>query len=105
MISSLSAGEFVGITADTPARPLQLKAFHCRIPVDNAALEKEEAAWQPLPEVRTVTRELVEFNFQSIKKEAREIVEGRLAYMQQTPELARLIITKKEGGMQLRQSK
>jgi YWFCY protein/Type IV secretory system Conjugative DNA transfer len=103
-ISSLSAGEFVGITADTPARPLQLKAFHCRIPVDNAALEKEETAWQLVPEVRTVTRELVEFNFRQIKQEARQLVDARLACMQQTPELARLIVTKKVGSSDMRQS-
>lgn len=100
-ISNLSSGEFVGVTADTPTQPIQLKGFHCRIPVDNAAIQKEEAAWVPLPEVRTVTKEVIEFNFLQIKAESRRIIEARLAYMAKTPEMTHLIVTKKDAGNHL----
>jgi hypothetical protein len=103
-ISSLSSGEFVGITADTPNQPIQLKGFHCHIPVDNKAIEMAEGSWVPLPEIRTVTREIVEFNFQQIKQEARQIIQTRLAFMTRTPEMAHLIVTKKEEANQRRKS-
>ena len=103
-ISNLSSGEFVGITADTPSQPIQLKGFHCRIPADNAAIQKEEATWVPLPDVRTVTGEVIEFNFLQIKAEARRIIEARLAFMAKTPKMAHLIVTKKNVGNRLRKS-
>ena len=96
-IATLSSGEFVGITADSPTHKVQLKGFHCQIIADHEAIAKEEATYQPIPEIRPVTKELVEFNFQQIKKEVRELVESRLAYMRQTDTLARLIISKSQG--------
>jgi Type IV secretory system Conjugative DNA transfer/YWFCY protein len=91
-IATLSSGEFVGITADSPTQPIKLKAFHARFVIDNAALAKEEAAWQPLPEIRTVTPELVQYNFNRIKKEVRELINDRLDTMLRDPELVRLIL-------------
>jgi YWFCY protein/Type IV secretory system Conjugative DNA transfer len=103
-ISSLSSGEFVGMTADTPTQPIQLKGFHCHIPVDNRTMEKEEATWVPLPEIRTVTPEVVDFNFRQIKQQSRQIVQERLSYMASTPELTHLIVSKKNFGSNLRKS-
>jgi YWFCY protein/Type IV secretory system Conjugative DNA transfer len=103
-ISNLSSGEFVGITADTPDQPIQLKGLHCRIPVDNAAIRKEEATWEREPEVHTVTPEMIDFNFSQIKQEARQIIQSRLAYMARTPALAHLIVSKKKPGNRRRQS-
>lgn len=103
-ISTLSSGEFVGITADSPNQKITLKAFHAQIIIDHKAIEQEEAAYQPIPEVRTVTRDLVEFNFRQIKDEVRQMVNDRLAYMMGTPSLAKLIVTKNEGLNRRRQS-
>ena len=97
-IATLSSGEFVGITADSPSQPIQLKAFHARIVIDHETIEKEEAAWEPIPIVRTVTPDVVDLNFRQIKEEVRKIIADRLAYMQQDPELSRLIVTKGLGG-------
>jgi len=91
-ISTLSSGEFVGIVADSPTQPIQLKAFHARIVIDNKAIEKEEQESVPIPEVRTVTRQLVDFNFRQIKENVRNLVDARLQYMHRTPALARLIV-------------
>lgn len=93
-ISNLSSGEFVGVTADTPAQPIQLKGFHSRIPADNLAIKKEEATWAPLPEIRTVTPDVIDFNFRQIKEDTREVIETRLAFMSKTPNMAHLIVTK-----------
>ncbi len=103
-ISNLSSGEFVGVTADTPTQPIQLKGFHSRIPADNVAIQKEEADWVSPPEVHTVTQEIIDFNFLQTKAEARRIIEARLAFMAKTPEMAHLIVKKKDTGNRLRQS-
>lgn len=42
-ISSLSSGEFVGITADNPDQIIDLKAFHCRIINDLEAIKKKSS--------------------------------------------------------------
>jgi hypothetical protein len=91
-ISTLSAGEFVGITADIPNQPIKLKAFHARIVADHAAIAREEASYEPVPEVRQITRANVEYNYQQIKKDVQQIVEDRLAYMMTKPALEALIV-------------
>lgn len=104
-IATLSSGEFVGITADSPSQPMALKAFHSHILIDDKAIEQEEAAWQPLPEIRTVTPEIIDYNFRLIKQQVRTLVDARLAFMAKTPALASLIIQKKGGpGKQRRQT-
>ena len=57
-IAMLSVGEFVGVTADTPIHPNNLKGFHSRIDIDNKVLEQEEASWQPLPVLRQIPADL-----------------------------------------------
>jgi type IV secretory pathway TraG/TraD family ATPase VirD4 len=103
-IATLSSGEFVGITADSPVQKITLKAFHAQILIDHKAIAIEEAAWQPIPEVRPVTREQVEDNFHQIKKDVRQLIDDRLAYMLQTPGLARHIVKKPDGNNRRRQS-
>ena len=95
-IATLSSGEFVGITADSPLQPLPLKPFHARLVVDFKAIQREESTWQPPPVIRTDTDDLVDFTFHRIKEEAMDIVETRLAQMRASPDLARLIVTKRE---------
>ncbi|HEX3934808.1 MAG TPA: YWFCY domain-containing protein, partial [Puia sp.] len=48
-IASLSAGEFVGMVADTPTQPIAQKTFCCRLTNDPAALTRETAAYHDLP--------------------------------------------------------
>jgi Type IV secretory system Conjugative DNA transfer/YWFCY protein len=99
-IATLSSGEFTGITADSPDQPLELKAFHARFHADFAAMQAEEAAWQPLPEVHPVTPEAVESRFLQIKTEAAAIIDDQLRVMKRTRSLSYLIIPKrkKNGG-------
>jgi hypothetical protein len=103
-IATLSSGEFVGITADSPTQKIKLKTFHAEIVIDQEAIKEEEANYQPLPEVRTVTPDLVDLNFRQIKQEVRTMIDTRLAYMLKTPALASLIVTKNQGLNRPRQS-
>jgi len=93
-IAMLSSGEFVGVTADNPTPPNPLKGFHSKINIDHQAIAKEEATWESLPVIRTVSPEMLQTNFEQIKKETRAIVQQRLAHMLKTPPLARLILIK-----------
>jgi len=103
-IATLSSGEFVGITADSPRQPLPLKAFHSRFTIHFDAINREEAAWQSIPEVRKVTPAIVDLNFRQIKQHVRDMVETRLAQMRANPDLARLIVIRRENSPGRRQT-
>lgn len=93
-ISSLSAGEFVGMVADNPTNKIALKAFHCEILNDIPALQKEEADYKEIPIVRRITRAEVEQNFMKIKQETQDIAETEIQRMLSDPTLEHLVIKK-----------
>jgi len=94
-IATLSSGEFVGITADTPEQPLPLKAFYGRIMPDPVVNEYEKAGRVRIPEVRKVSPEEVQANFQRIKDEVENMVDTRFMEMNKTSDLKRYIVKKK----------
>jgi YWFCY protein/TraM recognition site of TraD and TraG len=91
-ISSLSSGEFVGMVADTPRQPIDLKAFCCRFVNDPVALEKERAGFLELPVLCQTTPELLEANFHRIRKEVRDLVKAELARISASPELRHFLL-------------
>jgi hypothetical protein len=78
-ISTLSSGEFVGMVADEPDNKIDLKVFHNEIVNDHAAIKKEEAAYQSLPQIRHVTEEEIMENYHKIKADIRELIAEELA--------------------------
>ena len=50
-ISTLSQGRFVGAVTDNFGETIEQKIFHAQIVVDNEAVQKETAAYQPIPEI------------------------------------------------------
>jgi hypothetical protein len=99
-IATLSAGEFVGITADSPDLPLPLKAFHCQIKLDPQPAHADH----PLPS-KKVSNETVNQAFQQIQEETKRIVEKRLEDMRNNPALTRLILNPKVGARRRKQTK
>jgi type IV secretory pathway TraG/TraD family ATPase VirD4 len=93
-IASLSSGEFVGMVADNPDQPIELKAFCCKVLNDHDVLKKEEDGYKALPEVRKVTQQMILDNFLQIKQDINELIESELERMMDTPELEHLIIKK-----------
>ncbi|WP_111672755.1 conjugal transfer protein MobC [Algoriphagus litoralis] len=91
-ISQLSSGQFVGIVSDDPTKRIQLKAFHCEIQNDHAALATEERSYQPIPVVRELRENEVIENYRRIKSEVQNLVEEELERMLDTPALAGLMI-------------
>lgn len=77
-ISALSSGEFVGMVADDPDNPVELKSFHARVINDHEALKAEEASYRPLPVIKEVTDEMVQANYEKIKREVEELVTDEL---------------------------
>jgi len=73
-IASLSSGEFVGTVADNPEQKIELKTFHAEIINDHEAIRKEEALYQPLPLLRTVTPEMIKTNYLKIKMDIEDLV-------------------------------
>ncbi|EHQ24608.1 conjugal transfer protein MobC [Mucilaginibacter paludis] len=82
-ISALSSGEFVGMVADDPNQKITLKVFHAEIVNDHEAIAKEEAAYQPLPEIQKVSAAMVRENYERIKLEVQEIIQDHLATVQE----------------------
>ena len=93
-ISALSSGEFVGMVADNPDCKIELKAFHCEIVNDHAALKKEIDGYVPLPEVRKISGAIVERNYLQIKQDIRDIIEMEMERLLSDPALSHLVIKK-----------
>ncbi|WP_447642610.1 MULTISPECIES: type IV secretory system conjugative DNA transfer family protein [Chitinophagaceae] len=93
-IAMLSSGEFVGLVADNPDCKIPLKAFHCEIINDHAALKKEEKAYKPIPVIRQVDESMVQMNYQQIKEDVENIIDSVMMDLMGDPAKARLIIKK-----------
>jgi hypothetical protein len=101
-IATLSSGEFVGITADSPDQPMPLKAFHCQV-----QLEHKHDAPSPAPPmpVKQVPKDVIDNTFRQIQEEVKLLVSVRLEEMRQTPSLASLILNPKVGARRRKQTK
>ena len=93
-ISSLSSGEFVGITADNPDQKIELKAFQCEILNDHNALRKEEDAYQDLPIFRKLDSSIVQQNYYQIKNDVENIMQAEIGRLLSDPELSYLVLSK-----------
>ncbi|WP_130855603.1 conjugal transfer protein MobC [Olivibacter jilunii] len=93
-IAQLSSGHFVGMVADTPDQPIELKAFHCQIINDWDAINAEEKAYKEIPVIRQVDHKMVQDNFDQIKRDVQYIVQSEIERMLRDPAQAHLIIRK-----------
>ena len=85
-IAMLSSGQFVGLVADEPGRPIRLKAFHAEVKKDHEAARLQEKSFQDIPAIRSITREVVDQNFRRIKQEVRELIDNEMARIKNSPE-------------------
>jgi hypothetical protein len=98
-ISTLSQGMFVGAVADNFDETIRQKIFHAQIVVDNEAVQKETAAYQPIPEIScfldengndTMERQ-IQTNYRQIKQDIVELVENELIRIENDPSLKHLL--------------
>ncbi|MGB8190461.1 MAG: conjugal transfer protein MobC [Chitinophagaceae bacterium] len=94
-ISNLSSGEFVGAVADDPLQKIKLKAFHCEILNNHAAIKKEEDAYEELPVIRNIDQKLISQNYYQIKKDIKGLIDREMEKIAATPDLQHLADDKK----------
>ncbi|MCE9184223.1 type IV secretion system DNA-binding domain-containing protein [Bacteroides fragilis] len=98
-ISTLSQGMFVGAVADNFGETIEQKIFHAQIVVDNEAVQKETAAYQPIPEISSFLDEngndtmeqQIQANYRQIKQDIVELVENELIRIENDPALKHLL--------------
>jgi type IV secretory pathway TraG/TraD family ATPase VirD4 len=73
-LSNLSSGEFVGIVADDPDTPIELKGFHARIINDERKIDREKRGWKELPIIQKVDQATIEANRDRIRQEVKDLV-------------------------------
>jgi len=93
-ISSLSAGEFVGMVADNPDQKIELKTFCAEILNDHDKLSQERRFYKTLPEISNVGQKEILDNYLQIKKDVQTILQAEMERMLDTPELGDFIIRK-----------
>jgi hypothetical protein len=84
----------VGMVADTPDQPIDLKGFHAKIQVDKGVISREEAGYAAIPEIRQVSAAELEDNFFQIQKDVQQIVESIWIKMSESPEESSLLVKK-----------
>ncbi|WP_166925516.1 conjugal transfer protein MobC [Flavobacterium poyangense] len=95
-ISSLSSGEFVGMTADNPDCRIELKTFHCEIINDHEKIKKETAAYKEIPIIRTIDNVIIQKNYLQIKIEIQEIIHSEMERIIKSPALSSLVLKKEK---------
>lgn len=98
-ISTLSQGMFVGAVADNFGETIEQKIFHAQIVVDNEAVQKETAAYQPIPEISNfldengndTMEEQIRANYRQIKQDIVELVENELIRIENDPAFRHLL--------------
>ncbi len=95
-ISSLSSGEFVGMTADDPQCRIKLKTFHSEILNDHDAMRKEEESYEEIPAVRKLDHTMIQQNYMQIKRDVQEIICSEMERLLNDPALQHLIVFKKK---------
>lgn len=95
-ISSLSSGEFVGMTADNPDCRIELKTFHSEIINDHDKIKKETDNYKEIPVIRTIDNVIIQKNYLQIKIEIQEIIHSEMERIIKNPALSALILKKEK---------
>ena len=101
-ISTLSQGMFVGAVTDNFGETIDQKIFHAQIVVDNEAVQKETAAYQPIPEISNfwdengndTMEQQIQVNYRLIKQDIVELVDNELIRIENDPKLKYLLNNK-----------
>lgn len=101
-ISTLSQGMFVGAVTDNFGETIDQKIFHAQIVVDNEAVQKETAAYQPIPEISNfwdengndTMEQQIQVNYRQIKQDIVELVDNELIRIENDPKLKYLLNNK-----------
>ena len=99
-ISTLTQGMFVGAVSDNIDQRIDQKIFHAEIVVDSNKVKEEESRYVPIPVLtdfrddtpdKTVMKEVIQRNYDMVKKDVREIVVRELERISKDPVLSKLL--------------
>lgn len=98
-ISNLTQGMFVGAVSDNFDERIKQKIFHCEIVVDNEKVKRETANYKKLPQIvdfrdedgNDRMQEEIQANYNRIKQEVKQIVEGEINRIKSDPDLQYLM--------------
>jgi hypothetical protein len=98
-ISNLTQGMFVGAVSDNFDERIEQKIFHAEIVVDNEAVSRETKAYKKMPVIAEFTdsegndgmQEMIEYNYNQIKADVKQIVADELTRIENNPDLKHLI--------------
>lgn len=90
-ISELSSGEFVGMVADDTENKIDLKAFHCEIINDHAALKKETDYCKEIPVVRKMDNRIIQRNYLQVRQ---DIIQSEMERILNDPGVRHLVVKK-----------
>lgn len=94
-ISTLSSGEFVGIMADNPDQPIELKAIHSKVINDHEALRQEKLSFKSLPfSEKANDQNEISFTYMQIKEDVQEIADVVMEQLLNDPAKEHLVIKK-----------
>jgi len=99
-ISTLTQGMFVGAVSDNFDERIEQKIFHAEIVIDNKRVAEETAAYEPIPlitdfkddtEDKSKMKAAIQFNYNQVKQDVKDIVERELERIRQDPKLRHLL--------------
>jgi hypothetical protein len=98
-ISNLTQGMFVGAVSDNFDERIEQKIFHAEIVVDNEAVSRETKTYKKIPVIAEFTdsegndgmQEMIEYNYNQIKADVKQIVAEELRRIETDPDLQHLI--------------
>jgi hypothetical protein len=98
-ISNLTQGMFVGAVSDNFDERIEQKIFHAEIVVNNSTVSAETKAYKPIPVITNFVdtdgndymQQEIEFNYNQIKADVKQIVVSELRRIADDPALKHLI--------------
>jgi DNA-binding transcriptional regulator YbjK len=101
-ISTLTQGMFVGAVADNFDERIEQKIFHAEIVVDRAKVDAETKGYKHIPVITNFVdgngvnrmKEMIQDNYNCIKKETKQIVADELERIKNDPALCHLLPAK-----------
>lgn len=98
-ISNLTQGMFVGAVSDNFDERIDQKIFHAEIVVDNEKVKRESARYEKIPEIidfrdadgNDLMKEQIQFNYDRIKQDVKQIVIDEVERIKNDPELQHLV--------------
>ena len=97
-IANLSSGEFVGVVADDPDMPVELKAFHAKLRREEIG-ERENGALPAADKASEAFAAVISGNYEQVKLDIKALVDAEMGRMANDDDLRGLMLGSKSPGL------